>query len=280
MDDAKVIAAKVGDLPPLPHVATRVIELMGNPNTNASDLEQIISRDLALTTRVLKLANSALFGRRGMVSTLSRAIVLLGFKTVHSLVIAASTESIYSSSSTRFKEMLLWEHAVAAALAAGYLARECRYRGVEEAFLGGLLHDIGKVVLDTNLGERYQGIVERVYNEGVTFIDAEEEMLGFDHAEVGSLVIRKWNLPDTLEEAVRLHHRAMRSLVDPILCAIVSLANSACVKIGIGPERLPELDLTRLDVTARLKILPDRLTQLLQTIESKLVEEKELFNIT
>jgi putative nucleotidyltransferase with HDIG domain len=279
MDDAKVIAAKVGDLPPLPNVATRIIELVGNPNTNAGDLEQVISRDLALTTRVLKLANSALFGRRGMVSTLSRAIVLLGFKTVHSLVIAASTESIYSAGSTRFKDKLLWEHAVAAALAAGYLARECRYRGVEEAFLGGLLHDIGKVVMDTNLGERYQGIVERVYNEGVAFVDAEQELLGFDHAEVGGLVVRKWNLPETLEEAVRLHHRAARSRVDPTLCAIVSLANSACVKIGIGPERLPELDLTRLEATTQLKIMPDRLAHILETIESKLVEEKELFNI-
>jgi len=280
MDDAKAIAATVGDLPMLPHVATRVIELVGNPNTNVSDLEQVISRDQALTTQVLKIANSALFGRRGMVSTLSRAIVLLGFKTVHSLVIAASTETFYRSTSMRFKDKLLWEHAVAAALAAGYLARECRYRGVEEAFLGGLLHDVGKIILDANLGERYQGIVERVYNEGATFVDAEREMLGFDHAEVGSLVVKKWNLPETLEEAVRLHHRAMSSLLDPTLCAIVSLANSACVKLGIGPERLPKLDLTQLDVTARLKIAPDCLTLLLETVESKLVEEKELFNLT
>jgi putative nucleotidyltransferase with HDIG domain len=280
MDDAKALAAKIGDLPTLPHVATRVIELVADPHANASDLERVISRDAALTARVLKLANSALFGRRGMVSTLSRAVVLLGFKTVHSLVIAASTEAFYHTGSTRFKDKLLWEHAVAAALAAGYLARECRYRGVEEAFLGGLLHDIGKVVLDTNMGERYQGIVERVYNDGVTFIDAEQEILGFNHAEIGSLVIRKWNLPDTLEEAVRLHHRAMRSLVDPTLCAIVSLANSVCVKVGIGPERLPKLDLGGLEVVARLKIMPDRLTFLAETIEAKLVEEKELFNLS
>jgi putative nucleotidyltransferase with HDIG domain len=280
MDEAKVIAANVGDLPPLPHVATRVIELVGNPHTNVSDLEQVISRDQALTAQVLKIANSALFGRRGMVSTLSRAIILLGFKTVHSLVIAASTETFYRSTSTRFKDKLLWEHAVAAALAAGYLARDCRYRSVEEAFLGGLLHDVGKIALDLNLAERYQGIVERVYNEGVTFIDAEREMLGFDHAEVGALVVKKWNLPEALEEAVRLHHRAMSALVDPTLCAIVSLANSACVKLGIGPERFPKLDLSSLDVAARLNMTADRLTRLLQTVESKLVEEKELFNLT
>jgi putative nucleotidyltransferase with HDIG domain len=280
MDDAKVIAAKVGDLPPLPHVASRVIELVGNPDTNAGDLEQVISRDQALTARVLKIANSALFGRREMVSTLSQAIVLLGFKTVHSLVIAASTETFYRSTSIRFKDKLLWEHAVATALAAGYLARDCRYRGVEEAFLGGLLHDIGKVALDINLEERYQGIIERVYNEEVTFVDAEREMLGFDHAEVGALVVKKWNLPEALEEAVRLHHRAMSSLVDPTLCAIVSLANSACVKLGIGLERLPKLDLASLDVAVRLKMTAERLSRLLQNVESKLVEEKELFNLT
>jgi putative nucleotidyltransferase with HDIG domain len=280
MEQAKAIAAKVGDLPPLPHVASRVIELVSDANTNASDLEKLISRDQALAARVLKIANSALFGRRGTISNISRAVVTLGFKTVHFLVVAASTEALFRSNSVNFKDKLLWEHAVAAALAAGFLARECRYAGIEEAFLGGLLHDIGKVVLDANLGERYQRVVERVYNEGVTFVEAERDMLSFDHAEVGSLVIKKWNLPPILEEAVRLHHRARGALLDPMLCAIVSLANSLCVKTGIGPERLPELDLGQLEATIRLKLTPERLALIAKHVEARLVEEKELFNLT
>jgi HD-like signal output (HDOD) protein len=279
MDRAKAIAAKVGDLPALPHVAARVLELVADAHANASDLERVMSRDPALVARVLKLANSALFGRRGTISTLSRAVVMLGFKTVHSLVIAASTEALFRSASVNFKEKLLWEHAVGTALAAGFLARLCRYGGVEEAFLAGLLHDIGKVVLDTNLGERYHIVVERVYNDGARFVEAERELLGFDHAEVGSLVIRKWNLPAALEEAVRLHHRVRGALVDPTLCAIVSLANGLCVKAGIGPERLPDLDLGQLEATARLNIAPEHLAPLVGQVEARLAEEKELFNL-
>jgi HD-like signal output (HDOD) protein len=90
-----------------------------------------------------------------MISTLTRAIVSLGFKTVQSPVIAASTETLYRATSSRFKDKLLWEHAVAAALAAGFVARECRYASVEAAFTAGLLHDIGKVVLDQNLPEPF-----------------------------------------------------------------------------------------------------------------------------
>lgn len=280
MEHAKAIAAKVGDLPPLPHIASRLIEIVSDTNSNAGDLEKLISRDQALAVRVLKIANSALFGRRGTISSVSRAVVTLGFKTVHSLVIAASTETLFRSNSTNFKDKLLWEHAVAVALAAGFLARECRYAGAEEAFLGGLLHDIGKVVLDANLGERYQQVLERVYNEGVTFVEAERDMLGFDHAEVGSLVIKKWNLPPSIEEAIRLHHRTQGALLDPTLCAIVSLANSLCVQTGIGPERRPEMDLGQLEATNRLQLTPERLTLIAKLVESRLVEEKELFNLT
>jgi putative nucleotidyltransferase with HDIG domain len=280
MEQAKAIAAEAGDLPLLPHVASRVIELVSDGNTSATDLDKLIARDQALTARVLKIANSALFGRRATISTISRAVVMLGFKTVQSLIIAASTEALFRPNSVNFKDKLLWEHAVAAALAAGILARECRYPGVEEAFLGGLLHDIGKVVLDTNLGGRYQRVVERVYNEGVTFVDAERDMLGFDHAEIGAFVIKKWNLPPTLEEAVRLHHHSRGASLDPTLCAIVGLANSLCVKIGIGPERRPELDLGQLETSTRLKLTSERLELIGKNVADRLAQEKALFNLT
>jgi putative nucleotidyltransferase with HDIG domain len=280
METAEVIATRVGDLPTLPHVATKVMELLSADDSNAGDLERMISRDQAITARVLKLANSALFGRRGMISTLTRAIVLLGFKTVQSLVIAASTETLYRTTSARFKDKLLWEHAVAAALAAGFVARECRYASFEEAFTAGLLHDIGKVVLDQNLPEPYQEVVELVYNDEVTFLEAEHKILGFDHAEVGALVVKKWNLPAPLEEAVRLHHRPLQSLLDPPLCAIVSLGNSICIKLGLGPERQSELALEGLEAVRRLKLPAERLPRIMEMLQEKLAQEKELFNLT
>jgi|SRR6266511_2535566 len=122
----------------------------------------------------------------------------MGYKTVQSLVITASTETLHRSTNVGFKDKRLWEHALGVALAARFLAQECRYASVEEAFLGGLLHDIGKVALDSNLGERYQAMDERVYNEDYTFLEAEQEMLGYDHMEVGALMIKNWNMSPAL----------------------------------------------------------------------------------
>jgi HD-like signal output (HDOD) protein len=96
--------------------------------------------------------------------------------------------------------------------------------------------------------------------------------------EVVALMIKRWNMSPALEEATRLHHQPMASAVNQTLCAIVSLANSACLKLGIGPECMPDLDHVQLDVTARLKIAPERLALIVQTAEAKLAEEKELFN--
>jgi putative nucleotidyltransferase with HDIG domain len=119
----------------------------------------------------------------------------MGHKTVQSLVITASTETLYRSTNGGFKDKLLWEHALGVALTAKFLPQECHYASVEEAFLGGLLHDIGKVALDRNLGERYAAVVEPVSNEGRTFLKAEQEMLDFDHTEVSALMIEKEHVP-------------------------------------------------------------------------------------
>ena len=183
----------------------------------------------------------------------------MGYKTVQSLVITASTETLHRSTNVGFKDKLLWEHALGVALAARILAQECRYASVEEAFLGGLLHDIGKVALNRYLGARYQAVVESLYNQGSTSLEAEQEGLGFAHMEVGALMIKKWNMSAALEGVVRLHHQPMASAINQPLCAIVSLANRACLKLGRGPERMPDLDLAQLDGTARLKIAPERL---------------------
>jgi HD-like signal output (HDOD) protein len=113
----------------------------------------------------------------------------------------------------------------------------------------------------------------------VTFLEAEHKILGLDHAEVGALVVKKWNLPAPLEEAVRLHHRPMQSLLDPALCAIVSLGNSLCIKLGLGPERQSDLVLEGLEVMPKLKLPPERLPRIMDILTEKLAAEKELFNL-
>lgn len=276
---AELVAAKVSDLPALPQVATRVMELINSPNATARDLERIISRDQATTAKVLRIANSAFYGVRGEISTLSRAIVILGFNTLRSVVLTSVSEALHQGKASNFKDRILWEHSVAVAIAARTISRECRFPAPEEAYVGGLLHDIGKVVMDANLAEKYQDVVELVYNEGHTFLDAENEVFGFDHCDVGALVVKRWNLAPPLQEAVFLHHQPMAAEHDPQLCAIVSLANSLCIRLGIGPERDPELRLDELESTLMLTLSTTQIAEVAAKVQESIASEKTVLSI-
>lgn len=245
-DDLERLASRAGDLPALPDVAMRVVAIASDPNGSMRDLETAVARDQAIAARVLRLSNSAYYGLPGHISTLSRAILVIGSEKLKAVVLAACTESLFHKKRSSFQDRILWEHSLATALVARYIANTCGYPEREEALVAGLLHDIGKVVMDANEPEKYQWVVQRVNNEGETFVAAEQEVFGFDHADVGGLVTRHWSLAESLCEAVRCHHDPGMTADHRTLAAIVSLANSVCVKLEIGPERESDLELASL----------------------------------
>jgi HD-like signal output (HDOD) protein len=273
------LAAKLGELPSLPHVAVRVLELVDLASTTAGQLEQAISRDPALAVGVLRLANSAYFGLRGRVTSLERAVVILGFNTVRLLTMAACTKSLFTSPRSSFKDKVLWEHALATGVIARGLAEHCRYSDGAEAFVAGLIHDIGKTVMDQNLGRPYLGVIERVYNEGQSFTEAEQDLLGFTHPEAGALVAQAWDLAVPLGEAVRCHHAPEQAQTAPQLCAIVALANAVAMKLEVGPERRPDLDLGSLPAASMLSMTDDTLAEFLVDSTQRLNAQRNLFRM-
>jgi putative nucleotidyltransferase with HDIG domain len=272
------IAARAGDLPALPHVAVRILHALAREDITAAALEKEISHDQALAARVLRLSNSAWYAQRGAVATLGRAILVLGFNAVRSIVLAACAESIYRGGRSSFKDKLLWEHSLATGLIARFAAERVRYGSPEEAFVGGLIHDIGKVVLDRNHPDTYLAVLQRVYNTGDAFVDVEREAFGFDHAEVGALVVAKWSFSPQLQEAVRWHHDPRQATESPTFAALVSLANSIAVKLEIGPEKRKDLDLASLDAAAMLGLDGERLDQLFAESRGRFEAEKDLFS--
>ena len=236
------LIANLGDLPPLPQVAAQVLRLAADPDSTTDELQRVITTDQALTAQILKIANSAMFGMVREVKTLTQAIMTLGFSTIKSVVIASSAKNLYSRGGTGLQERLLWEHALVTALSARAYARSLRNPRVEEAFLGGLMHDIGKSVMGIKFPERYGALVRTVYNEQVDGLEAELDTFGFDHAMVGEAVMRAWNLAPSLERCVRYHHDPADAPVDDqALAAFVALGNQMALdrKVGIGrPEAL------------------------------------------
>ncbi len=276
-NQAHLIASEVQDIPTLSQVAWKVLKTLSDKGSSAHDLEKLISRDQALTARILRVANSSFLGNQKQVLRISEAILRLGTRRLRSLVLAASIDGVCRARS--LKNRLMWDHALAVGLAAGFLAGECNYPDHEEAFVSGLMHDLGKVILDSHLADKYQEVLDLVYNENLSFADAEKRVLGFDHTEVGALVAKSWNLPPVLQEVVLMHHQPRSATLDPNLCAIVSLADGMCVKYGIGPSKRPDLDLSSLDACRILGLDQDRLADVASRLVARLNEDKTVFGL-
>lgn len=256
-----------GDLPTIPVVATKVMQLIESEKATAEELSKVVASDPAVAARVLKISNSSFYGRQGKIQNLSAAIVLLGYNTLKSIVVTASVRQVYQPFG--LTEKMLWEHSFGAGLAARTIAARTRQADQEEAFLAGLFHDIGKVIMNTHDRNRFQLVMERCYNEEIPFEEAERGIYHFSHEEVGALVIKKWNFPEVLTETVRRHHDfAFTDLNDLSLLqltSVVGLADLFCLKLGIG-ERCPreELQLSGTRPASFLGLDEDAITRLLE----------------
>lgn len=269
------------DLPTIPVVATKVMQLIESESATAEELAKVVASDPAVAARVLKISNSSFYGCQRQIQTLSHAIVVLGFGTLKSLVVAASVKQVYQPYG--LTEKMLWEHSFGAGLAARIIAKETRLVSEEEAFLGGLFHDIGKIIMNTMSSTQFQDAMQRCYNDGITFEEAERQVYSYTHAEVGGLVIKKWNFPDMLMHAVLNHHSfEFGEDVDPCqinLTCIVGLANMFCHKAGIGMrEPNDELDLLQSVPAQRLCLNEGRMDALLERFMEAYEKDKSFFN--
>lgn len=242
--DWREIVAWVGDLPPMPQVASRAISMVENPDTTAADLTDLLSTDAALATRVLKIANSAMFSRQREITTLNQAIMIIGFKALKGVVVAATLRQLNREFGKL--QQLIWENSMGTALAAMIISRRLRKRYIEEIFLLGLIHGLGQVVLlvQKDTARDYKKIIEIIKTDGVDFVTAEQRFFGFAHPLIGALVAKKWNFSsDTCQ--IILHYK------DPLdeapdnemeeKTAIVQLADLISHSAGIGsPDGYPD----------------------------------------
>lgn len=226
----------VNDLPALPQVVIRVMELTENPDSTAQDINNVLNQDQGMTAKVLRMANSAFYGFPRRIATVTDAIVFLGFRTIRSIVMAASVSDILSREIEGYALAPgeLWRHSQCTAMTARLIARNTKFGSLDLAYTAALLHDIGKVILNNFMKEGYHEVVDRVISEDISFIDAENQILGFNHALVGARVAEKWNLPPELVEAIALHHNPDNARLNKKLTSIIHVADAVCLSMGIG----------------------------------------------
>lgn len=225
-DDIEALVFKTFDIPPMPEVATRVVKAAANEKMSASEMAEIISADPGLTAKTLRIANSALFAPTTEVESLQQAVVALGFKTVKNLAIAASSRILHQHPGP--VQDALWKHSVSVAVSSSCIGE--RHPGIsnDEAFTAGILHDVGKFILHNHDPESFEEAQELRWENGISSVDAEFEIFGFDHTAVGTAVLRRWGLPEILIAAVRFHQNV--SVLKNAKPEIRRLA--ACVNLG------------------------------------------------
>ena len=277
--DLEEIILKSCDLPTIPSVAGKVVQLVSNQNTTAEHLNKAITVDQALTARVLKIANSSFYGCRSTINTISQAVVVIGFAMIRNIVMAASTKGVYKHFG--LTEKMLHDHAVGTAMASYHVEKAIGLKKSEEAFLSGLLHDIGKVILNNTDPDRFKQAMQTVYNEGRDYVEVEQEVFGFTHSDVGSLVIKKWKFSEEMEQMIKYHHMPDQlDGSDPYvqrLSAIVQLADALCYKAGIGVREPQEIDLLQLPAVGILRLDPERMEKLQEDLQVSYEKERSNF---
>jgi putative nucleotidyltransferase with HDIG domain len=222
-------------LPTLPTVIAKMLELVDNPKTSASSLSSLIMQDQVLTARILKLANSSFYAFPRQIGTVKLALIVLGFESVKEMGLSLSVfNSFKGESGKHFDISQFWHHSISVGAGSRMLARESCYRLAGEAFVAGLLHDIGKIVLNQYLPEEFAAIQSRIWEDGIGCEQAEMEILGVTHAEVGAWLAERWNLPVSLVEAIRWHAHPESCPRNPELALLVFLADYLSEKCNLG----------------------------------------------
>lgn len=231
------------DLPTIPVILGEIMALTASDRSSAGDLVRILNRDQSLTTRILRVANSAFYGLRDKTATLDRALVILGFDMVRNLAACASLIALTPGRRPNhpFDLDTFWRHTAAVGVLAERLARETHAGQPGEAFTAGLIHDIGKLVLLVHFPDEFGRVLERAEAEGLTVREVELRELGLGHDFVAGLLLRRWCIPDALVEAVGAHHDPVALSPGGPLAALIHLANYASyvLEIGSGPWTPP-----------------------------------------
>jgi HD-like signal output (HDOD) protein len=255
----------IGEIATLPEITVRIIETVENPKSTARDLHDIIKNDPALSSKILKVVNSAFYGLPGQIGAIDRAIVLLGLSAVKNIAIAASLTRMFKGHrlSSEFTAKDLWTHSLSVAVASRLIHKKAHKHGGDDAFLAGLIHDLGIMAIRQAFPEQLREVIERVKKGSLDYCTVEMEILGADHQAFGNGLAAKWKFPRHLRAAMGYHHSpetlteetqklAATILVADVICCnaqkgfyLQSLGRTSTPEqlamVGLEPDQLAEV---------------------------------------
>ena len=262
----ETLMSAVRELPTLPSIAARVTAVARDPDSTPRDMAAVIGQDQSLTANLLRVVNSAYFGFLRRISNVAEAINLLGYNEVVNMTFAVAVVREFEyASANGFDRRAFWTHSITVATASQMVAERTRYPQPDAAFTAGLLHDIGKLILDQFFPEPFGEVMHRISHDGTTSRVAEELVLGVTHAEIGEWIARSWLLPELAIATIRHHHHSREERLglpnsnDPIV-DFVQFADLYCRSQGFGHSgdpQVPEVPLSLLqEVGLSAEVLP------------------------
>ena len=256
------ILEKVNAIPAFPATIIKLIKMMDDPNVSINSIKEVIRTDEGLTVKLLRVANSAFYRGRREIKTIEDAVVVLGLRTVKSMVFSVTVSPILSKELSGYDmgKEALWRQSQLSAMTAQTIAKKCKFKETDLAYTAGLLKDVGKVVLDEYIKNNFDEVMKEVEEKNVAFIEAESEVLGFTHAEIGAKIAERWNLPPEIVEVIRYHHEPGKAELNPKLAMICHLADDLIMMMGVNigadglayrfdENSLEVLEMTAADVT-------------------------------
>lgn len=260
----EIILRQSGELPALPKAACHIMAVIEDPRTTATRLEKALAMDQTLTAKVLRIANSPFYGAVRQITTVSEAIVRLGFVTIRNWTLVTAARSVFLAPGAGMLYQKIWRQSVLSAMGSQLVAQAVGRVQPEGVFIGGLMQNIGQLVLARSHPELFQEILAESAERGLPYHEVEQRVLGFDHGELGALLLREWNLTEDLEDAVRWHHRydhpeARNSRVAAMIALGEEIARCQCGDDGAGiPADSPEAAAALLPVAGFLGLSAER----------------------
>jgi putative nucleotidyltransferase with HDIG domain len=276
-----IVLRKVKDIPSLPEIVNKVMELVSNPRSSAGELSNVIEHDPGLTTKVLRMVNSAYYGFPKQISSVQQAIMILGFTTMRGLVLSTSIFKIFtpkdSSSGKTLDYKEFWKHSITTALNARIISENLKLTEIGDAFSCGILHDIGKIVLDQYDHTDYVTVFKKLgkFYTSEKMIEAEEEVIGINHADIGYRLADKWNLPANLSETMRCHHNPLEAISYTRLVCVVYIAN---IFANIINKPYFSMDISKFDpnVLVYMGIDEEKLFSMYETCKNEIQDGSEI----
>lgn len=272
---AASLIAKIDDLPPLPTLVTRALELLSDPGTAVKEIESVIGKDQSLVSKLIRVSNSALYGGLNRVESLQQALTRLGAKTTKSLIVASSMQSYFlkTDPGLQSRGTSLWQHAAECGLAARRIAVCVGYDQPETAFVGGVVHDIGKLVILLAGNDASQQIQNLKRRETIADVDAERRIMGTDHVAIGVRLMEKWKMPASARGCVQYHHRVEEAGESRRLAAITAYADHLSHLYGAHPRSVTPEDQAAIDSLVRyLMISTDQQNVLVESVSADFQE--------